>query len=81
MYSCYKNIEILHSQISNQNVLFFEFIRLLGMGPRETEKYENENVWEKKKVYLNRQLEKLSRWIFTFDPNDASMDTNDDNDK
>ena len=30
---------------------------------------------------MNRQLEKLSRWIFTFDPNDASMDTNDDNDK
>ena len=81
MYACYKNIEIIHSQISNQNVLFFEFIRLLGMGPRETEKYENENAWEKKKVYLNRQLEKLSRWIFTFDPNDASMDTNDDNDK
>lgn len=81
MYACYKNIEILHSQISNQNVLFYEFLRLVGMGPKETEKYENENVWEKKKVYLNRQLEKLSRWIFTFDPNDASMDTNDDNDK
>jgi hypothetical protein len=54
MYACYKNIEILHSQISNQNVLFYEFLRLVGMGPKETEKYENENVWEKKKVYLNR---------------------------
>jgi hypothetical protein len=51
------------------------------VGPSELEKFENESVWQKKKTYLNRQLEKLSRWIFTFDPNDASMDTNDDNDK
>ncbi len=37
-----RNIEVIHSQLSHVLVLFIEFIRLLGIGPEDSERYESD---------------------------------------
>lgn len=67
-----RNNEVIHSQLSHVMVLFVEFIRLLGVGPRENERYESDKEWQQRRGYLNRQCQRVSKWIFTFNPSEAS---------
>ena len=63
-----RNIEVIHSQLSHVMVLLIEFIRLLGIGPEENERYETDKHWQQKRVFLNKQCQRVSKWIFMFDP-------------
>ena len=81
VYSAFKNIEVIHSQLSNITIMMVEFLRLLGLGPADVEKYESEKFWQQKRIYLNRQLDLISRWILTFDPNESSLDTMNETDR
>jgi hypothetical protein len=55
-------------------VLFVEFIRLLGIGPEDSERYETDKQWQMKRQFINKQCQRVSKWIFTFNPNDALND-------
>jgi hypothetical protein len=81
VYSAFKNIEVIHSQLSNITIMMVEFLRLLGLGPADVEKYETEKFWQQKRIYLNRQLDLISRWILTFDPNESSVDSMNETDR
>ncbi len=54
IYSSFKNIEVIHSQLSNITIMLVEFLRLLGLGPGDVEKYETEKFWQQKRIYLNQ---------------------------
>ena len=41
-----RNIEVIHSQLSHVMVLLIEFIRLLGIGPEDSERYESDKQWQ-----------------------------------
>ncbi len=41
-----RNVEVLHSQLSHLMVLFVEFIRLVGVGPKESERFESDKEWQ-----------------------------------
>lgn len=54
-------------------VLLVEFIRLLGLGPCESERFESDKHWQQKRNFLNKQCQRVSKWIFTFNPNEDSV--------
>jgi hypothetical protein len=45
VFSAFKHIEVIHSQLSNITIMMVEFLRLLGLGPADVEKYETEKFW------------------------------------
>jgi hypothetical protein len=51
-----------------------EFVKLAGLGPPMAEKLEFEKNRTHRRVFLYTHAQRISRWVFTFDPNDRSLE-------
>lgn len=48
--------------------MLMEMARHVGLGLSEQEKLESDKSRQLRKTYLYKQMKKVSRWIFSFDP-------------
>ena len=63
-----EGIEILHSHISHIIVLVMEIARHVGLGLYDQERLESEKTKAMRRAYLFKQMIKVTKWIFHFDP-------------
>lgn len=56
-------------------MLLVEFTKLVGLGPPNAEKLESEKNRTLRRAFLYKHAERISRWVFTFDPSGAGVDS------